>query len=87
MWFSRLRTQLSIREDVGSISQWVKGLMLLQAAGIGHRFRLDMVLLRMWHRLAAAALVQPLAQELPYATGVPQQGKKKTLRLLGFGSV
>ena len=39
----------------------------------------DPVLLRLWHRLAAVTLIQSLAQELPYATGVAKKkgGKKE----------
>ena len=36
LWFSRLRTQHRVCEDVSSIpglAEWVKGLALLQAAG------------------------------------------------------
>ena len=61
---SGLRTQHSVCEDVGSIpglSQWVK----------------DLVLLWLWHRLAAAARIRPLAQELPYAPGVAIKRKEK----------
>ena len=46
-----------MRKDVGFISgpvQWVK----------------DLALLWLWCRPAAAALIQPLAWELPYAMGV-----------------
>ena len=35
-----------------------------------HRRGLDRVLLWLWGRGAAVALVRPLAWELPYATGV-----------------
>ena len=31
----------------------------------------------LWHRLAAAAPIRPLAWELPYAAGVAQKRKKK----------
>jgi len=31
----------------------------------------------LWYRPAAAGLIQLLAQELPYATGVAIKGKKK----------
>ena len=47
---------MGIPEDVGSnpgLAHWVK----------------DLVLLWLWHRLAAVALIQPLAWELPYAVG------------------
>ena len=44
------------------------GLRIWQA-GIGHRCGLDLVLLWLWDRLAAVALIQLLAQELPYAAG------------------
>ena len=57
-------------EDVGSIlgiAQWVKNAVWLQ----------------LWCRLAAAALIPPLAWELPYAMGVPlnRQKKKKKKKL------
>ena len=35
----------------------------------------------LWHRLAAAALIQPLARELPYAAGMTIKRKKTTLSL------
>ena len=54
-----------IHEDVGLIpglSPWVK----------------DLVLLWLWHRLAAVALIQPLARELPYASSVALKSKTTT---------
>ena len=38
--------------------------------GVGHRWGLDLALLWLWCTLAATALIQPLAWELPYVTGV-----------------
>ena len=47
----------------------------------------DLVLLWLWHRLAAGALIGPLAWEPPYAAGVALQRqktrKKKKKDLLG----
>ena len=50
------------------------------SCGTGRRQGLDPVLLWLWHRPAAVALIQPLAWELPYAAGTAlksQNGKKK----------
>ena len=44
---------------------------------VGHRHGLDLVLLWLWHRPAAIALIRPLAWEPPYATDVAQKEKKK----------
>ena len=51
------------------------------SCGAGHRHGSDPTLL-LWHGLAAVALIQPLAWELPCATGVvlKRQKKKKVQR-------
>ena len=49
------------------------------SCGVGHRHGSDLVLLWLRCRLAAEAPIQPLARELPYATGAtgPKMQKKK----------
>ena len=47
------------------------------SCGVGHRHDSDPTLLWLWHRLAVAALIGPLAWELSYAMGVVQKKQKK----------
>ena len=44
---------------------------------MGHRRGLDLVLLWLWRRPAAAAPIRPLGWEPPYATAVALKGKKE----------
>ena len=44
---------------------------------VGHRHGSDPKLLWLWYRLAAVAPFQPLAWELPYATGMALERPKK----------
>ena len=53
--------------------------------GVGHTRGSDPSLLWMWHRPAAIALIEPLAWELPYATGVALKRKiKKYVKFLKY---
>ena len=45
--------------------------------GIGCKCGSYLGLLRLWCKLAAVALIQPLAWETPYVTGAALQEKKK----------
>ena len=47
------------------------------SCGVGHRHGSDPVLLWLWYRLAATALIGPLAWEPPYATGVAAALKRE----------
>ena len=58
----------SIHEDTSRIAV---------SCGVGHRYGLGLALLWLWRRLAAMALIQPIAWELPYAAGATLKGKKK----------
>ena len=45
--------------------------------GVGRRHSSDLALLWLWHRRAAAAPIQPLAWEPPYAVGAALKRQKK----------
>ena len=53
------------------------GSTVAMSCGVGHRGSSDLVLLWLWHRPAATALIRPLAFEPPYATGVALKRQKK----------
>ena len=66
------------RHPCGSIpglAQWVKGSGIAVSCGIGCRWGWDPALLWLWQELVATALIQPLAWELPYATGTALKNK------------
>ena len=54
------------------------------SCGLGQRHGSDSVLLWLWHRPAAIAQIQPLAWELPCATGVAPK-KKKNIAYMNIG--
>ena len=47
------------------------------SCGVGRRHGLDPVLLWLWCRPAATALIRPLAWEPPYVAGVALKSKKE----------
>ena len=47
------------------------------SCGIDHRCSSEPALLWLWHSQAAAALIRPLAGELPYAAGAALKSKKE----------
>ena len=60
------------------------------SCGVGRRRGLDLVWLWLWCRLAATALIRPLAWEPPYSVGVAlektkRQKKKESTKQLCFG--
>ena len=76
----RVKNLTSIHEDMGLIpglTWWVSDLALPQSCGVGCRCGSDPVLLWLWSRLAAEALIRPLAWDLPFATGVALKIKKE----------
>ena len=80
LWLSRLQTRLV------SMRMWVPSLALLSGLRIWccgelcyrsqTRHSSDAMLLWLWRRSAAAASIQPLAWELPYAIGTTLKSKQ-----------
>ena len=77
-WVKNLK---SIHEDADSISD-LRGLRIWcchAGCGIGCRCGLNLTWLCLWWRPEPAALIWPLAWELPYATGMPPRPPKKKM--------
>ena len=69
----------NIHEDAGSIPgpcSVGRGFSIAVSCSMGHRRGSDPLLLWQWCRPAAAALIRPLAWELPYATGAALKSKQ-----------
>ena len=62
---------------IPGLAQWVKDPMLPRADA-GHRRGWNLVLLWLWHTLAATALIRPLAWKPPYAVGAALKRQKTT---------
>ena len=45
--------------------------------GVDHRHGSDLMLLWLWHRPAAVAVIRPLAWKPPYVAGTPLKSKKE----------
>ena len=45
------------------------------SCSVSHRLNSNPLLLWLWHRLAAGALIRPLTRELPYAASVSLKSK------------
>ena len=81
-WFSELQTQpVSMRmwlQSLASLSE-LRSRFVATNCGVSHRCITDWALLWLWSRLAPADPIQPLAWELPCATGAALKRKKKKL--------
>ena len=80
---SAVTNLIILHEDVGSIlglAQWFKNQVLPWAVVLGHRCSSNPMLLLLWCRPAATALIQLLAWELSNALGPALKRKKKKKR-------
>jgi len=59
-----------------------EGSSIAVSCSVGCRPGLDLAFLWLWHRPAAAAQIQPLGWELPYAVGVVLNIQKKKKKFL-----
>ena len=78
-WGSAVMNLTSVHEDMGLIpgpAQWLKESGVTMSCGVSCRHSWDLVLLWLWCRLATAALIWPLAWELPYALGAALKKQK-----------
>ena len=57
------------------------------SCGVGHRFGSDLVLMWLWHRLAAVALILPLDWESPYAMSVALKSKTQSFQRYAHESI
>ena len=63
---------------IPGLAQWVGDPGVAVSCGVGRRRGSDPRLLWLWHRLAVAALIRPLAWKPPYAAGVaPEKAKRQ----------
>ena len=62
---------------IPGLTQCIKDPPLPVSCSVGCRRDLDLMLLGLWHRPVAAAPIQPLAWELPYAVAALKRPEKK----------
>ena len=77
----QVKNSTSVHEDAGLILGSAHYVKDTAGCSIGCRCKLDLALLWLWCRPAAAAQILPPAWELPYAAGVAlrRRGKKLTI--------
>jgi len=68
-WLTNPTRNHEVAGSIPGLTQWVKGSVIAVSCGVGLRRSSDVVLLWLWHRPAATALIRSLVWGPPYATG------------------
>ena len=76
-WLTNPTRNHDVAGSIPAPAQWVKDPAVAVSCGVGCRRGSDLALLWLWHRLAAIALIQPLAWEPPYAAAAAQEMAKR----------
>ena len=85
-WRAAEKILTSIHEDAG-FNPWPHsvgwGYSVAMSCGVGCRRGTDLALLWWWCRVAAVALIRPLAWELPYVSDVASKAKQTNKKEFG----
>ena len=66
--------------SIPGLPQWVKGSGIAVTCGVGRRWSLDPMLLWLWYRPAATALIRSLVWEHPYVMDAALEKRQKDKR-------
>ena len=85
-WLTNLTRNNEVAGSVPALAQWVKGSGIAMNCSVGCRLGSDPVLLWLWRKRVATALIRSQAWEPPNATGVAKEmtkrPKKKKFKLI-----
>ena len=76
-WLRNPTRNHEVASSIPALTQWVKDPALLQKWWRNSQIRLGSGIAVAWYRPAAAAPIQLIAQELPYAAGMALKKQRK----------